>query len=67
MNEETIIGYGVFEELNGDISVCYYTDDDDSLDIDEDNFYETELDACQMALAVANVKIKDRKLVSYNE
>lgn len=55
--EEKIIGYGVFESVDGEILVCYYTIEDTYDGIEEGNFYEDELTATQVALTVANEKL----------
>lgn len=53
-----ITGYGAFVSTDGEFFVGYYTVNDHPSEIEEDNFYETELEATQAALAAANEKIK---------
>lgn len=60
-----IVGYGVFEEASGEVSVCYYTNEFTEDEIG-DNWYDTELEATMVALAVANKNLLSRDLVSYS-
>lgn len=58
MNQE-IIGYGVFENIEGDIFVGYYESDDQELMNDPENannFYKTELEAAYAAIDLLNEK-----------
>lgn len=55
--DEKIIGYGIFESVDGEVFVGYFTTNDNPSEIEEDNFYKTELEATQVALAVANEKL----------
>lgn len=62
MKENDIVGYGVFEDVDGSIFVGYYEASDPiTLDekyaIEEDNFYETELEAAYTAIEILNSRL----------
>lgn len=65
MEEVEIVGYGVFESTDGEVFVGYYEKSksgltlDEQYDIEEDNFYETELEAAYAAIEILNSKVKN--------
>lgn len=60
MNKD-ILGYGVFENVSGDLFVGYYESDDRELINDPENannFYDQELEAAYAAIEILNERIK---------